>query len=112
LREAGLAGGAAEHAARLAGAVSAGHGQVSGPSLALLGAAGLQAAEAGQVVHRAAPPVRSSRLYGTCDIPLGYSNGARGCKRIRPQGRSVDTPEIDEEPYPPYVDDVKPFYFH
>src|SRR3954452_21797605 len=46
LGEAGLAGGAAEHAPLLARAVAAGHGQVSGPSLAMLGAAGIQAAEA------------------------------------------------------------------
>src|SRR5206468_4002709 len=73
LGEAGLAGGAAEHAPLLARAVAAGHGQVSGPPLAMLVAAGIQAAEARQVVHRAAPPVRSSRPDGDYAIPLGYT---------------------------------------
>jgi hypothetical protein len=46
LGEAGLAGPAAEHASLLVGTVSAGHGQISGVPLAMLGAAGIQAAEA------------------------------------------------------------------
>src|SRR3954471_11112187 len=51
LGEAGLAGAAAEHASLLIGAIAAGHGQVSGPPLALLGALRIQAAEAREVVH-------------------------------------------------------------
>src|SRR3954453_11677366 len=86
LGEAGLAGGAAEHAPRLVGAVTAGDGQVSGPALTMLGAAGIQAAEARQVVHRAAPPVRSSGPDDDYAIPLGYSDGARVCNRVRPRG--------------------------
>ena len=74
LGEAGLAGAAAEHASLLVGAVAAGHGQVSGPPLAMLGAVGIQAAEAREVVHGAAPPVRSSRPDGGCVIPLGYTD--------------------------------------
>jgi hypothetical protein len=46
LGEAGLAGAAAEHASLLIGAIAAGHGQVSGPPLAMLGALRIQAAEA------------------------------------------------------------------
>jgi hypothetical protein len=64
--ESRLAGLTTEHASLLAGAVSSGHGQISGPSLAMLGAVGIQAAEAGKVVHGAAPPVRSSRSKGSC----------------------------------------------
>jgi hypothetical protein len=45
LGEAGLAGAAAEHAAGLVGPVAAGHGQVSGVALAVVGAAGIQATE-------------------------------------------------------------------
>jgi hypothetical protein len=62
LREAGLAGPTAEHTPLLARAVSAGHGEISGPPLAMFGAVRIQAAEAREVVHRAAPSVRSSRL--------------------------------------------------
>lgn len=46
LGESGLAGPAAEHAAGLLGAVAMGHGQISGPALAVLGAIGIEAAEA------------------------------------------------------------------
>ena len=46
LREASLAGTTTEHASLLPGAVAAGHGQISGPPLAMLGAVGIQAAEA------------------------------------------------------------------
>jgi hypothetical protein len=44
--KAGLAGLAAKHASSLAGPVSVGHGEVSGPTLTVLGAVGIQAAEA------------------------------------------------------------------
>src|SRR5438270_10220541 len=86
LGEAALAGGAAEHAPRLVGAVAARHGQVSGAPLAVLGAAGIQAAEAGEVVHGAAPPVRSSRPDRHYVIPSGYTDGAGVCNRVRPRG--------------------------
>jgi len=46
LGEANLAGPAAEHASELVGAIATGHGQVSGPALAMLGALRIQAAEA------------------------------------------------------------------
>jgi len=45
LGEAGLAGAASEHASGLAGAVAAGHGQVFGAPLAVVGAVDIQAAE-------------------------------------------------------------------
>src|SRR4051794_39177938 len=51
LGEASLAGSAAEHAAGFVRAVVVGHGEVSGPPLAVLGAVGIQAAEASEVVH-------------------------------------------------------------
>jgi hypothetical protein len=57
LGEAGLAGPTAEHSPLLARAVSAGHREISGPPLAMFGAVGIQAAEAREVVHGAAPPV-------------------------------------------------------
>src|SRR5690606_18688599 len=60
LGEAGLAGAAAEHPPRLPRPVAVGHGQVSGPPLAVVGAPGIQAAEAREVVHGAGPSVRSS----------------------------------------------------
>jgi len=44
--EAGLAGPASEHAAGFLGAVAMGDGEVSGRPLAVLGAVGIQAAEA------------------------------------------------------------------
>ena len=54
----------------LLGAVAAGHGQVSGPALAVVGALGIQAAEAREVVHGAGPSVRSSELMAGCVTPL------------------------------------------
>src|SRR5262249_13196536 len=83
-----LAGGAAEHAPLLVGPVSAGHGQISGPSPAMLGAVGILAAEARQVVHGAALPVRSSRPGGVYAIRLRYINGAGGGKTVRPRGKN------------------------
>ena len=81
LGEAGLAGAAAEHAAGLLGAVAAGHGQVSGPPLAVVGAVGIQAAEAREVVHGAAPPVRS--WGGTPSCALSKDNRAsRVCATV------------------------------
>src|SRR5262245_35783057 len=63
LGEAGLAGPAAEHAAGLAGAVAMGDGEVSRPPLTVLGAVGIQAAEACEVVHGRGPePNRSAGL--------------------------------------------------
>jgi len=53
LGESGLAGAAAKHAAGLAGTVAAGHRQVFGAPLAMVGAVFIQAAEAGEVVHGA-----------------------------------------------------------
>jgi hypothetical protein len=50
-REAGLASPASEHAASLLGSVAMGDGEISGPPLAVLGAVGIQAVEAGEVVH-------------------------------------------------------------
>ena len=55
LGESGLAGAASEHASGLAGSVAVRHGQVSGPPLAMLGAVGIQAAEARDVVHDTGP---------------------------------------------------------
>jgi hypothetical protein len=55
LGEAGLAGAATEHAADLLGTISAGHAQISRPSLAVVGTLGIQAAESREVVHDAAP---------------------------------------------------------
>jgi hypothetical protein len=51
LGEAGLAGPASEHAARLLGPVVAGDGEVSGPPATEVGAGGIQAAEAREVIH-------------------------------------------------------------
>jgi hypothetical protein len=70
LGEAALAGAAPEHASLLLRAVAAGHGQISGPPRAVVGAAGIQAAEAREVVHGASPSVRSSVLMGGCATPL------------------------------------------
>src|SRR6185437_13608243 len=79
LGEAGLAGAAAEHAAGLIRAVAAGHTQVSGPPLAVVGAAGIQAAEAGQVVHGVGPAVRSSEGTPSCAPPERYTTGPMPC---------------------------------
>jgi hypothetical protein len=70
LGEAVLADAATEHATLLLGPISAGHGQVSGPPLAMLGAGGIQAAEAREVVHGASPPARSSELMASCVNPF------------------------------------------
>jgi hypothetical protein len=59
LGEAVLADAATEHAADLVGSVAAGHSQFSGPPLAILGALGIQAAEASEVVHGEGTPIRS-----------------------------------------------------
>jgi hypothetical protein len=69
LGEAGLAGAAAEHPALLVRAVEAGHRQISGPPLAMLGALRILAAEAREVVHGAAPPVRSVEEILSCGDP-------------------------------------------
>ena len=86
LGEAGLAGAAAEHAAGLVGAVAAGHGQVSGPPLAVLGAVGIQAAEAGEVVHGRGSgrdqPMRVNQLRYPTFIP----GRPKPCNKSRPQG--------------------------
>jgi hypothetical protein len=58
--EASLASVASEHTPGLFGPIATGDGQISGSPLAMLGAVGIQAAEAREVVHGAAPPVRSS----------------------------------------------------
>src|SRR5512144_1990310 len=70
LREAGLAGAAAEHAAGLVGAVATGHGQGSGTTLTVGGAPGIQAAEAREVIHGVGPSVRSSELMAGCVAPM------------------------------------------
>jgi hypothetical protein len=57
LGEAELADAATEHASLLMRAVAAGHGQISGPSLAMLGAVGIEATEAREVIHDEAPSV-------------------------------------------------------
>jgi hypothetical protein len=61
LGEAGLAGAAAEHPPGLVGPVAMGDGEISGPPLAVVGAGGIQAAEARQVVHGEGSMVRSPR---------------------------------------------------
>ncbi len=86
LGESGLAGPAAEHASLLVCAVSTGHGEISGPPLAMLGAVGIQAAEASEVVHGVAPPVRSSKRDPSCVIPHEYANGVEQCNRARLRG--------------------------
>jgi hypothetical protein len=65
----GLAGAASEHPTLLLGAVAAGHGQVSGPPLAVLGAVGIQAAEARQVVHGVGTLVRTVEQIISCIPP-------------------------------------------
>jgi hypothetical protein len=50
-----LAGAAPEHASGLVGAVAAGQGEVSQPSFAVVGALGIEAREAREVVHDSAP---------------------------------------------------------
>ena len=67
LREASLASLTAEHASGLLRAIATGHREISGSTLAVFRALGIQAAEASEVVHGAAPPVRSSRLRASCD---------------------------------------------
>ena len=84
LGEAGLADAAAEHTSLLARAVAAGHGQISGPPPAMLGAVGIQAAEAREVIQGAAPPVRSSRANDGCVTPMRYTTGKGACNRVRP----------------------------
>jgi hypothetical protein len=69
--EAGLASVASEHAPGLLGPIAAGDGQISGPPLAMLGAVAIQAAEAREVVHGAAPSMRSSLPKGGCVTPIG-----------------------------------------
>jgi hypothetical protein len=59
LGEAEFADAATEHASLLMRAVATSNGQISGPSLAMLGAVGIEATEAREVIHDAAPPVRS-----------------------------------------------------
>jgi hypothetical protein len=66
LREASLAGLAAEHASGLLRAIATGHREISGSALAVFRALGIQTAEAREVVHGTAPPVRSSRLIACC----------------------------------------------
>jgi hypothetical protein len=55
LGEAGLAGATAEHATRLSGPVTAGLGQVSGVTFAVIGTGRIQAAETGEVIHGSPP---------------------------------------------------------
>jgi hypothetical protein len=66
LRESSLASSAAEHASSLLWAIATGHREISGSALAVFRALGIQAAEAGEVVHGAAPPVRSFRSITRC----------------------------------------------
>jgi hypothetical protein len=67
--EAILAGPAAEHASGLLRAIATGHREISGSPLAMFRAVGIQTAEAREVVHGAAPPMRSSRLIASCVTP-------------------------------------------
>jgi len=66
LREASLTSLTAEHASGLARAIATGHREISCSAFAVFGALGIQAAEAREVVHGAAPPVRSSRMISSC----------------------------------------------
>jgi hypothetical protein len=72
LGESGLAGPAAEHAASLRRTIAMGDGEVSGPPLAVLGAAGIQAAEAREVVHggaRSGIDLRVKQLRHPTSLP-------------------------------------------
>jgi hypothetical protein len=51
-----LADAAPEHSPLLLGAVATGHGEISGSPLSMLGAVGIEAAEAREVIHDTAPP--------------------------------------------------------
>src|SRR4051794_7424121 len=82
LGEAGLAGAAAEHPPRLPRAVAVGYGQVSDPSLAVVGAPGIQAAEAREVVHGFDQPMRSWVEMPSCALPEGYTTGPGLCNTI------------------------------
>jgi len=66
LRKASLASLTAEHASGLSGTIATGHREISGPSPTVFRALRIQAAEAREVVHGAAPPVRSSKLRASC----------------------------------------------
>jgi hypothetical protein len=70
LREASLAGAAAEHASGLLWAIATGDREISGSPLAMFRALQIQAAEAREIVHGAAPPVRSSGLIASCVTPV------------------------------------------
>jgi hypothetical protein len=76
LGEAGLAGTTAEHASALVWPIAAGHGQISGSPFAMFGAVGIQAAEAREVVHGAAPPARCSRRYRGYVMPYEIADQA------------------------------------
>jgi hypothetical protein len=69
LGKAGLANAATEHASLLMSAVAAGHGQISGAPQTVVGAVGIQAAEAGEIIRVVAPSVRSSVLTASCVVP-------------------------------------------
>jgi hypothetical protein len=59
LGKTGLANTAPKHSPFLIQAVSTGHGQISCSALTMLGADGIEAAEAREVIHGTAPPLRS-----------------------------------------------------
>jgi hypothetical protein len=59
LGKTGLANAAPEHSPLLLGAVATGHGQISSPPLSMFRAIGIEAAEAREVIHDTAPPLRS-----------------------------------------------------
>lgn len=90
LGEAGLAAPAPGHAAGLAGAVAAGHGQVSGAALAVVGAAGIQAAEEGQVVHGAVTRLRSLGPAGGSVPPHLKPIWPDECNKAGPRGNIYD----------------------
>jgi hypothetical protein len=69
--ESGFANAATEHASGLRQAIAAGHDQISGPPLAMLGVVRIPTAEAREVVRGAAPPSRSSRLMVSYVIIMG-----------------------------------------
>jgi hypothetical protein len=102
LGEAGQAGAAPEHAARLVGAVAAGHGQISRVPLALIGASGIQAAEAPEVIHGAASKRESPRGRATSVLPKRYTRRSPLCNGVRPRGipeRQIPISESRNQPY-------------
>ena len=59
LGETDLANAAPKHSPLLICAVATGHGEISGSSFSMLGAVGIEAAEAREIIHETPPPLRS-----------------------------------------------------